>query len=379
MRALLSSASASCLLATVLLASGSAQAPAPDATARATERVKALQREAEALAGQERSLLGDLRKLEVERDLRLEEARRLDADAADLAKQVSDTQTRIAATEQELAAARPVLEARMVDVYKLGRPGYARVLLGTSDLRHVGRSLRMVSALAEQDRRRFAQFTATRERLVSSQAALTREAAQLATLQQQARQSAAKAQQAAAARAALVRQIDERRDLNAQMVAELEHAKERMTKALEGLPGSGPVDDSLPLRPFKGTIDWPLSGRLLSRFGQHRSAAYGTTTTQSGVEIECSAGSPARAVHEGRVAFADVFAGFGQLVIVEHGNLAYSLYGYLDHIDVAKNARVTVGQPIGSCGRSPSGTPAVYFELRIDARPVDPVQWLKPR
>lgn len=349
------------------------------ATARAEARIRALHREADALAGQARSLLGDLRKLEIERDLRLEEVRRLDTDAADLARQVAAIEAQISATQAELDRAQPGLQARLVEIYKMGSPGYARLVLGVDDVRDVGRATRMAATLAAQDQRRIAEFIGHRTRLQSSQAALARESARLSALRAEAALAASRARKAADSRTALLRDIDARRDLTSQMVAELDEARARIEKAIASPAGADAASTALPLRPFRGALEWPADGRVISRFGQHRNPAHGTLTVQNGIEIEGALGNPVRAVHEGRVAFADVFAGFGQLVIVDHGNLAYSLYGHLDRILVSRGDRVLVGQTLGACGRGPRGDPAVYFELRIDAKPVDPVQWLKAR
>jgi murein hydrolase activator len=64
-------------------------------------------------------------------------------------------------------------------------------------------------------------------------------------------------------------------------------------------------------------------------------------------------------------------------VILDHGSQTFSLYGDLLDIAVAKGARVDRGQPLGSAGPLPSGGAGVYFELRVDGRPVDPLQWLR--
>lgn len=354
------------------------QAPAAVPAARAADRIRALQREADVLARQERSLLGDLRRLEVERDLRTEEARKLDADAEAVNVQIGDTTRQITALDDAIQAARPGLDARLVDVYKLGRPGYARVLLGVSDAREIGRAARLVSALAAMDHRRVQDFAASQRRLADARAALTSQAQRLKNLQAGARKAVELAMQAAAAREALVRQIDARRDLNAQMVGELELAAARLQKTVQALPASASSDlVVLPIKPFRGALDWPVTGRILSRYGQHRSAKFGTTITQNGLEIETTDGRAVRAIHDGRVAFAEVFPGLGQLVIVDHGGLAFSLYGYLGTLSVAKGAVVAPGQAVGTAGRGPAGNSAVYFELRIDGKPVDPIQWLK--
>ena len=80
------------------------------------------------------------------------------------------------------------------------------------------------------------------------------------------------------------------------------------------------------------------------------------------------------------VAYADLFAGFGNLVIVDHGAQNYSLYGNLLEIAVTKGTRVEQGHVVGTVGAPPtSATPGLYFELRVDGQPVDPLQWLRKR
>jgi septal ring factor EnvC (AmiA/AmiB activator) len=85
------------------------------------------------------------------------------------------------------------------------------------------------------------------------------------------------------------------------------------------------------------------------------------------------------AIHDGTVAFAGPFSGFGNLVILDHGAQTFSLYGDLLDIGVKKGARIERGQPVGTAGPIPSGSEGIYFELRVDARPVDPLQWLRKR
>ena len=345
------------------------------AAERGQKRIDALHREAEMLAGQERSLLGDVRKLEVERDLRLEEARRLDGQMVALAAQVAETGRQIEALNASVEAARPGLNARLVDVYKLGRPGYARVLLGVGDMRELGRATRMVSALAQMDQRRVQAFAGSIASLSEARRSLGQQTASLQALQVEARKASDLASRAAAAREQFVRRIDEQRDLNATMVGELEAATQKLQRMLQALPGSATPGELvvLPIKPFRGALDWPASGRLTSRFGRGASAGAG----QNGIEIDTAEGQPVRAIHDGRVAFADVFAGLGQLVIVDHGGMAFSLYGHLGSMSVAKGAAISHGQTVGTTGRGSAGNSAVYFELRIDGKPVDPVQWLK--
>ncbi|MBE3100336.1 MAG: peptidoglycan DD-metalloendopeptidase family protein, partial [Planctomycetes bacterium] len=171
--------------------------------------------------------------------------------------------------------------------------------------------------------------------------------------------------------------------LNAQLVGELQQAHAKLVDMLSSLPpgaAPGPADAVvLPFRPFRGELDWPAEGDVASGFGPRRDPQFGTTTISSGIEIAAAEGASARAVHEGTVAFAGAFTGFGQLVVLDHGGQSYSLYGHLASLTVRRGMRVERGHALGVVGRGPTGRPSLYFELRIDGQPVDPVQWLRPK
>ena len=338
---------------------------------RAGERLQALQREADRLASQESTLLTELRKLEVERQLKAEELKRLDADVARVGAELKATTERIAALEQSEAAEVPQLRARLVEIYKLGQPRYLRVLLSAPDLRRIGQASRTVAAMAKLDRDRVAAHQRTIAELKSERATLQQREKAVATVRAAAEKAQAALMRAAQARNDLIRDIDRRRDLNAQLAGELQAAQQKLQLALRELPaGTPPADVSLPLKAFKGDLDWPVRGEVRRRFAPGIS---------KGIEIAATEGADAIAIHDGVVAFAGTFAGFGNLVILDHGSQTFSLYGDLLDISVKKGVHVDRGQPVGSVGATPSGTAGLYFELRIDGEPVDPLQWLKRR
>ena len=135
---------------------------------------------------------------------------------------------------------------------------------------------------------------------------------------------------------------------------------------------------ALPLAPFRGALEWPAAGPVRHRFGWAPAGAQ-SGSSANGIEIVSTVGAPVRAIHDGTVAFADTFSGYGKLVIVDHGSQTFSLYGHLLDISVARGDRVQQGQPVGAAGFALVGVPGLYFELRIDGRPVDPLQWLKAK
>ena len=145
--------------------------------------------------------------------------------------------------------------------------------------------------------------------------------------------------------------------------------------ATGGSPSPAPV--ALPLRPFRGDLEPPVAGEVALPFGRQQQTRFGTTIIRNGIEISAREGSLVKAVHEGQVAFADTFTGFGNLVILDHGGQSYSLYGYLSSLAVERGTHVDDQTILGTVGRAPAGASALYFELRIDGEPVDPVEWLQ--
>ena len=352
------------------------QAAADAASKRAADRIRALQKESDALASQERTLLVELRKLEVDRELKTEELANAERELRQTRERVAVTSVRAAALQNSAETERPEVERRLVDLYKLGQAGYWRLLLDVDNLRSIGRVYRTAAALNRLDRERVQQHERTLQALKQERESLEGHIREVSKLQAQALAAKAAIDRAVAARTALVASIDDRRDLNAQLTGELEAAQQRLQGTVTQLGGRGGAV-ALPIAPFRGALPWPAHGIVTGRFGRQTNSRFGTSIARSGIEISLAEGEPVRVVHEGTIAYADQFTGYGTLVIVDHGDSNYSLYGHLSSIDVARGSHVDAQAQLGSSGRDPSGNPALYFELRIDGKPVDPLEWLK--
>jgi septal ring factor EnvC (AmiA/AmiB activator) len=344
---------------------------------RAAARIRILQAEAEQLARQERTILIELRQLDVNRQLKAEEVKRFDAQLTATRADLEKTSSETARLEREVRAGAPAVGARLASLYKMGRPGYWRLLLDMGDLRSVGRAYRTVAAMARIDRDRIAEHQRKLEALRDSRVALQQRAAEVARLQADATAARVALDRAIQARNARVTAIDRQRDLNAQYTGELQDAQRRLQASVSEMGSGDTADLGLPIGPFRGDLPWPARGSIARRFGTEHDERFGTAVIRNGLEIRASEGVPVFAVHEGHVAFAGPFTGFGNLVIVDHGRGNFSLYGYLDELSVGKGDAVERQRQVGTVGRTPTGQPALYFELRIDGRPVDPLQWLK--
>ncbi len=368
--------------ALLLPASPAAQAPEQDRaqaealSKRAADRLAALQKESEALVKQEQTLLVELRKLEVDRQIKVEALAGIERDSASVQQQLARATERAQALQSAAQRQAPDLERRLVQLYKMGRVGYWRMLLDVSDLRDLGRAYRTASALNRIDHDRVEEHRRTLEALGQERAVLEKRSRELQALQARGREARAAVDRAVAAHTALVASIDARRDLNARLTGELEEAQQRLQSSIAQMSAGKTVPAvGLPMGPFRGALPWPADGVLSQRFG--RVQRNGIDMQRNGIEISLAEGRPVHPVHEGTVAFADQFGGYANLVIVDHGDRDYSLYGHLNSLSVHKGDRVDASSVVGLTGRNPAGNPSLYFELRIDGKAVDPLQWLK--
>ena len=126
----------------------------------------------------------------------------------------------------------------------------------------------------------------------------------------------------------------------------------------------------------RGKLPWPVNGRLLARFGETRGGD--ARAKWDGVMISASVGSQVRAVHGGRVVFADWLRGAGLLVILDHGNGYLSLYGHNQSLLKRAGDIVKAGDAISTVGDSGGQDNAgLYFAIRQQGRPSDPAQWCR--
>jgi murein DD-endopeptidase MepM/ murein hydrolase activator NlpD len=123
---------------------------------------------------------------------------------------------------------------------------------------------------------------------------------------------------------------------------------------------------------------WPVVGKLESAFGGRRNPFGGRSYEfHTGQDIDAQTGDPVVAGASGKVTFAGVQNGYGNLVVIDHGGGLTTRYGHLSHIDVAQSQTVERGQFIGRVGSTGRSTgPHLHYEIRINDEPVDPLQYL---
>ncbi|MGA6098006.1 murein hydrolase activator EnvC family protein [Stutzerimonas marianensis] len=180
----------------------------------------------------------------------------------------------------------------------------------------------------------------------------------------------------------LARRAREAEQARQRALAQAREEQSRQQQAGSTAQPSGPVVSSAggsfggPFASAKGKLPWPVDGQLVARYGTPRGGD--ARTKWDGVLIGARVGTQVRAVHGGRVVFADWLRGAGLLVILDHGNGYLSLYGHNQSLLRDAGDIVEAGDPIATVGNSGGQeAAALYFAIRQQGRPSDPAQWCR--
>lgn len=196
-----------------------------------------------------------------------------------------------------------------------------------------------------------------------------------ATLEQNTASAAAKLEKIKTSRA----DLDKKRGQFQKEIKEVRTKKARTEKELQNLASSiSKLKHQISLQSTKqiskhqGKLGWPAQGKTVVSFAPNKNPA------SNGIGLALPAGTPVRSMSWGKVVHNDQLRGFGQVVMIFHGEDYYSLYAFLSATNVSVGQQVERGQQIGTCGFYPAAQGnGLYFELRFRQKAVNPLRWLQ--
>jgi murein hydrolase activator len=321
----------------------------------------------------------DLEEVGIELEIRTRELDIANRVEAGLEAQQRGLENNVSMLTLQIAQQRHYLRRRLAALYRLGRLSYVRLLLSIDDREDPLQAISMLTYLASRDARAIAQFQANRQELASQQAALAvrqRSVAEAKTVVVQ-RQRAVAATYAKQQR--LVALLHRQSERSEQQIASLEEKAKRLEHLIDVLSrqNAGAVFEE-DIHTVEGALGWPVDGKVIESFGRQVDPKFSTVTFNNGLKIAAAPGTEVRAIFPGTVLFSQWFKGYGNLIILDHGNRVVSLYGNLKSPSVAVGDHVRAGQAIAGAGEAEEANAGyLYFEIRQDNKPEDPKKWLR--
>lgn len=318
---------------------------------------------------------------ELNLQIRTAERRMLELRKADVERAASDASGARDRARARVEGLRSDLALRVSTLYRMGRLGYLRTLAAVESGRTFLRGLQVLTYQARRDADLLATYESALSDLARREADLSRERGALADLARESRRQEAELAAARAEKAALLARVSRTSEAEQRAVDGLEEKTSRLEALLELLESRGrPLPaGAASIRRYRGALDWPLKGKVVVPFGRVANPRFPKTFLRSsGWTIEAAPGSEARAVFAGDVVYAQWLKGYGNLVVVDHGDGVFTLYGRLNPGTVPRGQPVAVGDRVGSVAVPPEDEPeALYFEIRDARTSSDPRLWLR--
>ncbi len=331
-------------------------------------------RQAGVLSSRESASLAKLENIERQVQLTRRYIAELRAQAEARTQEIVAVSRQIRESSERVTELRRAISGRLVRIYKYGRLFPLEAMLGTRSLPEVHRRSLYLRWIARADGRLADELKALTAHLADQRMRLLAAYADLERLQAEKGNQEAALLAARATENAVLGSIRSERAAKQALAAELDESGRRLQNLIAELiqQRAASAGTASGFEALKGKLPWPLKGQVIAGFGSQVHPKYKTRTNNLGIDIKGDSGAAVRAVAAGKVAYADRFLGYGNLVIIDHGDACYTLYGNLSEI------AVSVGDPVTPASQVGRVADYLHFELRSQGRPLDPAGWLAP-
>jgi septal ring factor EnvC (AmiA/AmiB activator) len=321
-------------------------------------------------------------------DLALNKSRKqitiLGREIAALEEKIADTARASEELIQKIKANEQYMAKRMVALYKLNWLGKFQLVASATSLNELLQRKTAIARILAYDEKVMSQIMDNRRSLEIIRSQLR---AQRDEKRRRAEQYQQEIDQMAAERtkrSKLLAYVRKEMSVQQATVESLKQAALKLDEKIQnlgvGLTGTAADEyfEDKPFQAYKGLLKMPVKGKIVSLFGKFKNTRYDVLNFRSGIEIQTERGEPIQAVYRGKILYADWFKGFGNMIIIDHGNSYYTVYAHIEEVFKTTGDVVESGEVMATVGDTGSMTgPKLYFEVRHHGKPLDPMQWLE--
>ncbi len=339
------------------------------------------------------ALQGELNSKREQRNSAQKELREVETQLGDLQRKLRETNAAIAQQQQQLRSLnaqklslrekqrkqQSLIEQQILAAYQLGQEKKLKMLLNQESPDKLSRALVYYDYFNKARAEQIASYLGTIKELDAIAPAIEQKTLDLSAsrnkLNEQNANLASKQKQRSQTLATLDKQIGSRDEKLKAMQAEQDDLLKLLSALEEEVANISLPESYSPFSTRRGKMSWPAAGKHLNKFGGSRGDS---SLKWNGIEIAATRGSEVRAVHHGRVVFADWLRGAGLLIILDHGDGYMSLYGHNQSLLFETGDSVKAGDAIATVGNSGGRNNAsLYFEIRKNGQPTNPANWCR--
>ena len=321
-------------------------------------------------------------------DLSLDQARKrhsnIQSELTALEGQIKETTTTVKSLLKNIEISEAYVSDRLVALYKMNWMGSVQILASSDSMYDFFIRKSALERILDHDdivRNRLLEKKALHTKLMDR---LQTQRADKVVLDKKSTHQIEYMSKERAKRKKLLAAIQSKRSLELAAIESLKQAAIALDKTITTL-GKAQHSPRLMKKPLqkdfialKGSLAMPVNGNIVSRYGPYQNTKFNLKGFRSGIFIRADRGDPIHAVYGGKIIYSSWFKGYGNMIIIDHGNSYYTVYAHAEELfkskgDVVDNLEViaTVGDTGSMIG------PRLYFEVRHHGKSLDPVKWLK--
>jgi septal ring factor EnvC (AmiA/AmiB activator) len=308
------------------------------------------------------------------------ELRNYDSQMSQTQKGIANLEKNIDMLTEALNSKKPYLKEYVNYLLKQQFGNNAFVLASANDYQDLSRRSKYISLITNYEGRAMQKYMIDLKEINAKRKELETIYAELETSKEEARNRKKELQATLSKKDELLLSVREKQIAYEKNVRELENSSQKIQgmvaatdkKAIpSSITGSG-------FGSFRGNLPWPIYGKVLLPYGAYKDPVYNVPVFNNGIQIEATLNDVPKSVAGGRVIYASALESYGMLLIIDHGNGYNTLYGNLSEVLLKKGDLLIKGTELGKITRSKLlNTPALYFEIRYNGKPVNTLEWLE--
>ena len=344
------------------------------------------QKRARQMGEKEKGVLTQLNSLDQKKKVTEQRIRVLELKLEKVKNTIAGLRAEVRLTEQELGEMMYVFENRLVDIYKYGGVAEFNLLLSSTTAHEAMETSYLLNRIALQDQAMISEMLQKKDRLIKAAAQMEQQENELSENTSRLNGERKTFRNEINKSNVFLGKVRQERSLHEQAVKELLQSQKEIQQTVTALMRKKRDEESrnkgrsaqYTYLPSGGQLSWPVQGQITSTFGQRVHPVFKTKMMHTGMDIRAPRGTPVRAAGPGEVLFAGWLRGYGQVIIIDHGNNLSSVYAHLSSMSVREGSAVKKGQTIGAVGSTGTATGAhLHFEVRVGGDARDPMRYLR--
>jgi len=343
------------------------------------EKIKARQDEIVDYTRREEKIVAALEETEQALAETRKKLHHIQSDIAQVNTDIKETRQQADALEEAVAREKKYAMQRLSALYKIKRIGTMNLLASAESMHALLTRKAAMEKILAHDQRLVAELLDKQGQLTAAIETLAAKRDQKRQLEAEYADTVAHLKQKKAERKQILSEIRSKKSNRLATLKYLQNAAARLDQTVSDLKNrpAPQARSGKSFAAYQGLLNKPVKGKIIADFGQYVEPRSGVVNFRNGIEIASSPGTPIRAVFPGKAIYADWLKGYGNVVILTHGNAYHTVYAHAEELFLKKGDQVDTGDVIGIVGDSGtlSGV-ALYFEIRHQGDPVNPSDWI---